>query len=71
MRDNEDAAMNRAFIAAANRVTVMADHTKLASFASFRVCPWLQVHRLITDAGADPQDLNIIRQQGVDIVISG
>ena len=35
MRDSEDGAMNRAFIAAASRTTVMADHTKLKAYASF------------------------------------
>lgn len=70
MRDNEDAAMNRAFIAAASRVTVMADHTKLHAFASFRISSWSNVQRLITDAASDAETLAAISAQGVDIVIA-
>lgn len=70
MRDSEDAAMNRGFIKAASATTIMADHTKLCAHASFRVCAWTQVQRLITDPAADPKVLASIRAQGVDVVIS-
>ena len=70
MRDSEDAAMNRAFIAAASRTTVLADHTKLRAYASFRVCPWTQVQRLVTDPAADPDVVAAIRAQGVEVVLS-
>ncbi|HCF3016955.1 DeoR/GlpR family DNA-binding transcription regulator [Stutzerimonas chloritidismutans] len=65
MRDSEDAAMNRAFIAAASRVTIMADHTKLKAYASFRICPWAPGHRLVTDPAADADVLAAISAQGV------
>ncbi|KKW68418.1 DeoR faimly transcriptional regulator [Lampropedia cohaerens] len=71
MRDNEDAAMNRAFVASACLVTVLADHTKLTAHASFRICGWSQVHRLITDPGADAHVLESIRSQGVEVVVCG
>ncbi|WP_353146026.1 DeoR/GlpR family DNA-binding transcription regulator [Pollutimonas bauzanensis] len=70
MRDNEDAAMNRAFIDAASCVTVVADHTKLHAFASFRIASWCKVQRLITDAAANAEILAAIESQGVDIVIA-
>lgn len=69
MRDSEDASMNRAFVAAASCTTVMADHTKLNAFASFRICSWSQVERLITDAAADQAVLQAIRDQGVEVVV--
>lgn len=71
MRDNEDAAMNRAFIAAASRVTILADHTKLDAFASFRIAPWNAKHRLITDSKANHNQLAAIEAQGVEVVITG
>lgn len=71
MRDSEDAAMNRAFIASASRTTVLADHTKLSAYASFRICTWSQVDRLITDSAADPELLNTIRAQNVEVVVCG
>ena len=70
MRDSEDAAMNRAFIAAASRTTVLADHTKLRAYASFRVCAWPRVQRLVTDPAADPEVVAAIRAQGVEVVLS-
>lgn len=69
MRDSEDAAMNRQFVTAADRVTVLADHTKLEAFASFRICDWGGVHRLITDAGARAELLQPIRDTGVQVVV--
>ncbi|VFR31007.1 Glycerol-3-phosphate regulon repressor GlpR [plant metagenome] len=71
MRDSEDAAMNRAFISAASRATVLADHTKLKAYASFRICAWDNVQRLVTDPAADPDVVAAIRAQGVEVVISG
>ncbi|HLS43194.1 MAG TPA: DeoR/GlpR family DNA-binding transcription regulator [Paenalcaligenes sp.] len=71
MRDNEDAAMNRAFIAAASRVTILADHTKLNAFASFRIAPWGAKHRLVTDTKANLDQLAAIESQGVEVVIAG
>ena len=62
--------MNRAFIAAASRTTVMADHTKLKAYASFRVAAWQQGQRLITDPAADLEVVAAIRAQGVEVVIS-
>lgn len=68
MRESEDAAMNRAFVAAATRTTVLADHTKFQAHASFRVCGWQQVQRLITDRAVESSVLEAIRRQGVEVV---
>ncbi|MGO1251782.1 MAG: DeoR/GlpR family DNA-binding transcription regulator [Alcaligenes aquatilis] len=70
MRDSEDAAMNRGFIRAAGYTTIMADHTKLSAYASFRICSWSQVQRLITDPAADPAVIASIRAQDVEVIIS-
>ncbi|EER62100.1 transcriptional regulator, DeoR family [Acidovorax delafieldii 2AN] len=71
MRDPEDANMNRAFMAAARQVTVLADYTKFQAFASFRIGCWQQVRRLITDERANPLVLKAIGEQGVDVIIAG
>lgn len=70
MRDNEDAAMNRAFIDAASCVTVVADHTKLTAYASFRICDWTRIQRLITDQAADPDTIAAIRDQGIEVIFA-
>ena len=62
--------MNKAFMGAASRVTVLADYTKLHAFASFRINDWSSVQRLVTDAKADPDILNPLRQQGVEVVVA-
>ncbi|MNU06274.1 Glucitol operon repressor [compost metagenome] len=70
MRDPEDANMNRAFMTSARQVTVLADYTKFNAFASFRIGDWQQVQRLVTDGQANPDVLQAIRKQGVDVVIA-
>jgi len=71
MRDSDDAAMNKAFVDAASRTTILADHTKLQAFASFRVVTWEPKHRLITDAGADMAIVDSIRDAGAEVIIAG
>lgn len=71
MRDNEDAAMNRAFVTAAESVTILADHTKFSAYASFQVCGWNRVKRLVTDSGTDRAMLAQIERLGVEVVVCG
>lgn len=70
MRDPEDAQMNRAFIAAARQVTVLADHTKFQACASFCVSRWQAGLRLVTDEKTAPDVLQTIREQGVEVVVA-
>lgn len=70
MRDHEDAILNRAFMKAASCTTVIADHSKCASHASFRIDGWQHVHRLVTDKPL-PSDLHAsLERQGVDVIIA-
>jgi DeoR/GlpR family transcriptional regulator of sugar metabolism len=53
MLSQEEAAMNRAFIEAAQTVTVIVDSSKFHSQAIFRIAHLDKVTRIITDAGID------------------
>ena len=69
-RSKEDAGMTRALIAAASKVTVLADHTKFDSFASFRVCDLSRIARVITDAKTRPDTIRMLEAQGIDVVVA-
>jgi len=54
----------------AERVIVMADSRKLRQRSSITVMPLERIHTLITDAGADPKELEPLRAAGVEVVIA-
>ena len=64
-RDKEDSQMFKAFINAATQITILADHTKFDSFASFKVCGLEKITRIVTDKKAPRDILEKIRDQDV------
>lgn len=54
MLSPEEAAMNRAFIEAAQTVNVLVDSSKFNSQAIFRICEMNRVTRVVTDTGIAP-----------------
>ncbi len=63
----EESEINRAFLLQAQRRVVVADHSKLGVVATHRVCATRDIHRIITDTGADPAFLAAFAEQGVEI----
>lgn len=63
-----EAAVKRAMIAAAARCVVLADSTKLGVRALAPVCTLDEIDVLVTDTGAEPSELEAIRERGVDVV---
>ncbi|MBN4659133.1 DeoR/GlpR transcriptional regulator, partial [Escherichia coli] len=55
MLSPEEAAMNRAFIDAAQTVNVLVDSSKFNSQAIFRICEMNRVTRVVTDTGLAPE----------------
>lgn len=55
----------------AERLVVIADSSKFEARGSMAVCPLSRVHTLITDDGAPKPVLDVIRQQGVHVIIAG
>lgn len=65
-----EAHTNRALIEHARRTLVVADGSKVGRMAFARICPVTQVSELITDASADPAELQNLREAGVKVSIA-
>jgi DeoR/GlpR family transcriptional regulator of sugar metabolism len=64
------AATDRALAAAATRVVVLADHTKIGFEAICQTVPLERMATLVTDAGADLDQLASIRAAGVEVLVA-
>jgi DeoR family transcriptional regulator, aga operon transcriptional repressor len=62
-----EAGINRALIERADRVTVVADSSKLGKVAFARICELSDVTELITDDQADPEQIEALQQQGLTV----
>lgn len=70
--DSEDeAAIDAALLAAASRVVVLADASKLSEKSFARVCPLSAVSMLITDSTADSAAVAALQAAGIDVVLAG
>jgi DeoR/GlpR family transcriptional regulator of sugar metabolism len=63
-----EAETNRALIAAARRVVVLADHTKWGVVGIATMLPLSGAHLVITDTGLDPQALAQLRTQVTEVL---
>lgn len=66
--DPVEARTNAALISRAERVIVAADSSKLGRRYPGRMAQISAVHVLVTDSDADPRDLRVFRDAGVEIV---
>ena len=64
-----EAHTNRALIRRAKRVIVVADSSKLGRVAFARICTIGEVDELITDSGADPEELKRLEDAGLHVVL--
>ncbi|MBA2522786.1 MAG: DeoR/GlpR transcriptional regulator [Solirubrobacterales bacterium] len=62
-----EAYTNRALIKRAQRAVVVADGSKLGAVAFARICQVDEIDELITDEGADPDQLAQLRDGGVRV----
>lgn len=58
---------DRAIMASAQEITVLADHTKFGKVATMRVAPIERVWRVITDVGTPQASITALREQGVEV----
>lgn len=70
MLSPEEAAMNRAFIEAAQTVNVLVDSSKFNSQAIFRICEMNRVTRVVTDTGLAPEVRQALEAQGVEVLLA-
>jgi DeoR/GlpR family transcriptional regulator of sugar metabolism len=64
------AATDRALAGAAQQVVVLADHTKIGRETMCQTVPAARIDTLITDSRADPDELEAIRQAGVEVRVA-
>jgi len=62
-----EASTNRALLAAAESVMVVADSSKLGRRGFAKICDLSRVSSLVTDSGAGPADVEELRRQGVTV----
>ena len=66
----QEVAVNRSMIAhCAGQKIVVADSTKIGIMQSFFDYGLDQITHLITDNGADPKELDAIREKGVEVIV--
>lgn len=70
MLSPEEAAMNRAFIDAAQTVNVMVDSSKFSSQAIFRIAHLDKVTRVITDDGIQKDTRHELEKLGVEVLVA-
>jgi DeoR family fructose operon transcriptional repressor len=68
--DPAEAAVKRAMCLAARQVIVLADHTKVGEEDAVRFAPIDEVDVLVTDAGLQQGDQEILEDAGVELVLA-
>lgn len=63
----QEAEIKRAMIEAARETIVLADHSKIMQVAAARIGPLEAAHLLITDRKAKNEDLELLRQRGLEV----
>ena len=69
--DMTEVQSDRAIMAIAREVTVLADHTKFGRIATMRQAPISGVRRLVTGAATPAEIVQAIREQGVGVDVTG
>jgi len=67
--DMREGYVKRAMVEAARRVILVVDHTKFGNVSFFHVVGLDRVQCIVTDVGVDPEDVQQIRQLGVEVVV--
>jgi DeoR family transcriptional regulator of aga operon len=60
---------NRALIARARRVVVVTDSSKIGQVAFARICDLESVDEVISDTGADDEEVGRLREAGVEVTL--
>ncbi len=66
----EVASMDRALVAAAREVVVLADHTKVGHDELVLTVPAESIRYLVTDPAADSEVLTALRARGVEVLVA-
>jgi DeoR/GlpR family transcriptional regulator of sugar metabolism len=63
------AGVDRALAAIADRIVVLADHTKIGKDTMAQTVPIDRIDQLITDTGCDPEQVTRLRAAGVHVTV--
>lgn len=66
-----DRSTKRAFMAASDQIICLADSTKFNRTAFTRIANIDEIHTIITDDKADPNDLDRYRSLGIEVLVAG
>lgn len=65
--DPAEVQTDRALMAAAREVTIVADHTKFNRVRTIRVIPMLRVARVVTDTGVPDDQVAALHELGIEV----
>jgi DeoR/GlpR family transcriptional regulator of sugar metabolism len=65
-----EAHTNQVIISRADRVVVVADHTKIGRVTLALIAPCSVVHTVITDSAAPAQELEALREAGIEVIFA-
>lgn len=68
--DADEAGVKRALVAAAHRVVVLADSTKLGREAGVRFASLEEIDDVVTDDGVEPEDVAWLEAAGVEVHVA-
>ncbi len=68
--DHTEAAAKRSMVASAHRVVVLVDSSKIGRELTVRFAELADVDVVVTDSGADPHELDVLRAAGVQVVVA-
>ena len=67
--DMTEVQSDRAIMASAREITVLADHTKFGRIATVRQAPIERIRRLVTDSGVPEASVEELRERGVEVEV--
>lgn len=67
----EDAELKRHLVESARKTVVLADHTKLGAVNFAQIADVRQLDLLITDVGADPEQVRALQEAGLAVQLVG
>ncbi len=65
-----ESEVKQAMIHSAKEVILVAHSEKIGQVCYHNFAKWPLIHKFITDPGADPKSIAMIRQQGVEVIIA-
>lgn len=68
--DPQTAQTKRAMAGCARELIVVADHTKLGKYATYKATPLESIDTLVTDDQADPEMIEALKRAGIEIIIA-